>query len=73
MPQRPRRDQARYPGALGRLSGSVTAIVIETCANSMARLGELDEQIGQMSGVYVSGSRRLSDPAHLRRSPVWGC
>src|SRR3984885_14799903 len=48
MPQgRPgiRRD---IPGVLGRLSNRLAPIVIETLREQYARLGELDEQIGQI-------------------------
>jgi transposase len=48
MPQGRAGIKRDIPGALGRLSDRLPAIVIETLREQYARLGELDEQIGQI-------------------------
>jgi transposase len=48
MPQGRAGIKRDVPGALGRLADRLPAIVIETLREQYARLGELDEQIGQI-------------------------
>ena len=48
MPQGRAGIKRDIPGALGRLSDRLPAIVIETLREQYARLGELDEQISQI-------------------------
>jgi transposase len=48
MPQGRAGIKRDIPGALGRLSDRLPAIVIDTLREQYARLGELDEQIGQI-------------------------
>src|SRR3984885_628713 len=48
MPQGRAGIKRDTPGALGRLSARLPAIVIETLREQYARLSELDEQIGQI-------------------------
>jgi len=48
MPQGRAGIKRDIPGVLGRLSDRLPAIVIETLREQYARLGELDEQIGQI-------------------------
>src|SRR5580700_11784389 len=48
MPQGRAGIKRDIPGALGRLSDRLPAIVIETLREQYARLSELDEQIGQI-------------------------
>src|SRR5580704_12867902 len=48
MPQGRTGIKRDVPGALGRLSNRLPAMVIEILREQYARLGELDEQIGQI-------------------------
>ena len=48
MPQGRAGIKRDVPGALGRLADRLPAVVIETLREQYARLGELDEQIGQI-------------------------
>src|SRR5580700_11492511 len=48
MPQGRAGIHRDIPGALGRLAARLPAMVIETLREQHARLGELDEQIGQI-------------------------
>jgi transposase len=48
MPQGRAGIKRDIPGALGRLADRLPAMVIETLREQYARLGELDEQIGQI-------------------------
>ncbi len=65
MPQGRAAIKREIPGALGRLSDRLPAMVIEALREQYARLGELDEQIGQIERCLRQWQRRgLGNPAH---------
>jgi len=70
MPQGRAGIKRDIPGALGRLSDRLPAIVIETLREQYARLGELDEQISQIEGRLRQWQRE--DPATQRIAAIPG-
>src|SRR6202140_3619064 len=70
MPQGRAGIKRDIPGALGRLSDRLPAMVIETLREQYARLGELDEQISQIEGRLRQWQRE--DSATRRISAIPG-
>jgi transposase len=60
------------PGALGRLSDRLPAMVIETLREQYARVGELDEQIGQIEWRLRHWQREDSASQRIAAIPGWG-
>ena len=60
------------PGALGRLSDRLPAIVIDTLREQYARLGELDEQIGQIERRLRQWQREDSATQRIAAIPGVG-
>jgi transposase len=70
MPQGRAGIKRDIPGALGRLSDRLPAMVIETLREQYARLGELDERISQIERRLRQWQRE--DPATLRIAAIPG-
>jgi transposase len=72
MPQGRAGIKRDIPGALGRLSDRLPAIVIETLREQYARLGELDEQIGQIERRLRQWQREDSATQRIAAIPGVG-
>jgi transposase len=72
MPQGRAGIKRDIPGALGRLSHRLPAMLIDTLREQYARLGELEIRLVRSSGDCGSGSVRTRRPSALRRPPAWG-
>jgi transposase len=70
MPQGRAGVKRDIPGALGRLSDRLPAMVIETLREQYARLGEIDEQISQIERRLRLWQRE--NPASLRIAAIPG-
>src|SRR5258708_31729446 len=70
MPQGRAGIKRDIPGALGRLSDRLPAIVIETLREQYARLSELDEQVGQIERRLRQWQRE--DSATMRIAAIPG-
>ncbi len=72
MPQGRAGIKRDIPGALGRLSDRLAAIVIDTLREQYARLGELDEQIGQIERRLRQWQREDSATQRIAAIPGVG-
>jgi transposase len=72
MPQGRAGIKRDIPGALGRLSDRLPAIVIETLREQYARLGELDEQISQIERRLRQWQREDSATQRIAAIPGVG-
>jgi transposase len=72
MPQSRAGIKRDIPGALGRLSDRLPAIVIETLREQYARLGVLDEQIGQIERRLRQWQREDSATRRIAAIPGVG-
>jgi transposase len=70
MPQGRAGIKRDIPGALGRLSDRLPAMVIDTLREQYARLRELDEQVSQIEGRLRQWQRQ--DPASQRIAEIPG-
>jgi len=73
MPQGRAGIKRDIPGALGRLSDRLPAIVIDTLREQYARLSEIDGQISQIEGRLRQWQREGRRARELRRSRELGC
>jgi transposase len=72
MPQGRAGIKRDIPGALGRLSDRLPAMVIETLREQYARVGELDEQIGQIERRLRQWQREDSATQRIAAIPGVG-
>jgi transposase len=72
MPQGRAGIKRDIPGALGRLADRLPAMVIETLREQYARLGELDEQIGQIERRLRQWQREDSATQRIAAIPGVG-